>query len=57
MLKLVKWLVSRLSTRDRMALALHIITVDTVDSVTAEKIVSEVVRDSKNKIVSFIVKD
>jgi hypothetical protein len=40
-----------------MALALHIITVDTVDSVTAEKIVSEVVRDSKNKIVSFIVKD
>ena len=40
-----------------MALALHIIIVDVVDSVTAEKIVSEVVRDSHNKIVSFIVKD
>ena len=55
--KLIRWLVGRLPLRDKERLVYELVEKETIGPVMAENIITEVVKDQHNKVISFIVRD
>jgi hypothetical protein len=56
-LKLVTWLLARLTQGERINIAYTIVRDEAINNVHAELFISEIVKDQRNKIVSFVVRD
>ena len=54
---LIKKLIKLLSRQKRELLAYEIVRDEQIGSLLAEKIITEVIKDQNNKIISFIVRD
>ena len=54
---LIKKLTKLLSRQKRELLAYEIVRDEQIGSLLAEKIITEVIKDQNNKIISFIVRD
>lgn len=53
----LKWILNRLGTRGRIDLAYKIVCDETIGNIDAERFITEIVKDSKNKVISFKIKD
>ena len=54
---LLKWLLARLGTAGRIKLAYGIVRDEVIGNVDAERFITEIVKDSKNRVISFKIKD
>lgn len=56
---MIKWLLKRKSEREKKQLVLFLIEQldHDIDNITAEKLLTAIVKASGNKVTSFIVKD
>ena len=54
---LIKKLIKLLSRQKRELLAYEIVRDEQIGAMLAEKIITEVIKDQNNKIISFIVRD
>ena len=54
---LIKNLTKLLSRQKRELLAYEIVRDEQIGSMLAEKIITEVIKDQNNKVISFIVRD
>ena len=54
---IIKKLTKLLSRQKRELLAYEIVRDEQIGSLLAEKIITEVIKDQNNKIISFIVRD
>ena len=54
---LIKKLTKLLSRQKRELLAYEIVRDEQIGSLLAEKIITEVIKDQNNKIISFVVRD
>ena len=54
---LLKWLLARLEATGRIELAYGIVRDEVIGNVDAERFITEIVKDSKNRVISFKIKD
>lgn len=54
---LLKWLLARLGATGRIELAYGIVRDEVIGNVDAERFITEIVKDSKNRVISFKIKD
>ena len=54
---IIKKLIKLLSRQRRELLAYEIVRDEQIGAVLAEKIITEVIKDQNNKVISFIVRD